>query len=230
MKTILAINTVNYGSTGRIMVGIGEEATCNGYTYWYAYAPDKKNTPARPNDIVIMPYFVRQLNEAISWITGMRGFVTHISTRAFLHKVNRIKPEIIHIHNLHNNYINIELLFKYIKKKQIKVVWTLHDCWSFTARCPYFDLLKCDKWKDGCSDCPYPLNDYPRVRINRSEALWKRKKQAFCGVKNMIIVTPSEWLASLVKESFLSEYPVQVINNGIDLQLFCPENNGATSN
>lgn len=152
----------------------------------------------------------------------MRGFQAYFSTLAFLKKVDVVKPDIIHLHNLHNNYIHVGLLFEYIKKHNIKVIWTLHDCWAFTGRCPYFQVSGCEKWKNGCHDCPYPPNEYPSVKVDKSDVLWKKKKAAFTGVKDMTIVTPSEWLASLVKESFLTEYPVKVINNGIDLDAFKP--------
>lgn len=222
MKTILSINTVNYGSTGNIMRGISKIAEKNGFEYWQAYAPDKHNSPSLNRDIIILPYNIRRLNEYYSWFTGKRGFSSYFSTKNFLKKVDKIKPDIIHLHNLHNNYIHVGLLFDYIKKNHIKVVWTLHDCWAFTGRCPHFQMSGCDKWKTGCYDCPYPKEEYPSVQVDKSDILWKMKKAVFTGVENLTIITPSEWLAGLVKESFLSEYPVKVINNGIDLNVFKP--------
>lgn len=222
MKTILSINLGNFGSTGNIMRGISKAAEQSGYTCWQAYAPDRNNGIALERDIVIESYNVRRLNELYSRYTGMRGFQAYFSTKAFLKKVDKIKPDIIHLHNLHNNYIHVGLLFDYIKKNRIKVVWTLHDCWAFTGRCPYFQMSGCKRWKTGCHDCPYPKEEYPSVRVDKSDVLWKMKKAAFTGVENLTIVTPSEWLAGLVKESFLKEYPVQVIYNGIDLDVFKP--------
>ncbi len=221
-KTVLSINTCNYGSTGNIMRGIAKIAEENGYICWQAYAPDKKNAPGAERDIIISSYNIRRMNELYSRFTGMRGFSSYFSTLAFLKKVDKIKPDIIHLHNLHNNYIHVGLLFKYIKKHHIKVIWTLHDCWAFTGRCPYFQISGCDRWKTGCYDCPYPKSEYPDVMVDRSAVLWKRKKRACTGVENMTIVTPSKWLADLVKESFLGGYPVKVINNGIDLNVFKP--------
>jgi glycosyltransferase involved in cell wall biosynthesis len=222
VKTILSINLGNFGSTGNIMRGISKAAEQSGYTCWQAYAPDRNNGIALERDIVIESYNVRRLNELYSRYTGMRGFQAYFSTKAFLKKVDKIKPDIIHLHNLHNNYIHVGLLFDYIKKNRIKVVWTLHDCWAFTGRCPYFQMSGCKRWKTGCHDCPYPKEEYPSVRVDKSDVLWKMKKAAFTGVENLTIVTPSEWLAGLVKESFLKEYPVQVIYNGIDLDVFKP--------
>ncbi len=117
------------------------------------------------------------------------------------------------------------MLFKYIKKHSIKTVWTLHDCWSFTGQCPYFSSINCDKWKTGCFDCPQ-INIYPVSKVDQTRKMWKRKRGWFSGVENLTVVTPSEWLASLVKQSFLKDYPVKVINNGIDLDVFKPTESG----
>jgi glycosyltransferase involved in cell wall biosynthesis len=134
---------------------------------------------------------------------------------------------VIHLHNLHGWFINLPMLFSYIKKHDIPVVWTLHDCWSLTGQCTYFTMAGCDKWKTGCHHCSQ-TNRYPDTYFDHSKAMWRNKKKWFTGVKNMTIVTPSQWLGELVKQSYLKEYPVQVIPNGIDLNVFRPtgEKNG----
>ena len=113
------------------------------------------------------------------------------------------------------------MLFNYIKKSDIPVVWTLHDCWAFTGQCPHFTLAKCDKWKTGCYDCPQ-YREYPASLYDNTKRMWKLKKKWFTGVKNITIVTPSKWLAELAKESYLKKYPIKVINNGINLKIFKP--------
>ena len=127
----------------------------------------------------------------------------------------------IHLHNLHGWYINFPLLFKYIKKNNIRVIWTLHDCWTFTGHCPHFDMIGCEKWKTGCYQCPQ-IGEYPASYADISKWMYKHKKQWFTGVEDMTLVTPSEWLANLTRQSFLKDYPVKVINNGIDLSIFKP--------
>ena len=82
-------------------------------------------------------------------------------------------------------------------------------------------MAKCDKWKTGCFECPNHRY-YPDTYVDRTQKMYNLKKEWFCGVKNMTIVTPSQWLADLVGQSFLKDYPVKVINNGIDLDIFKP--------
>ena len=130
---------------------------------------------------------------------------------------------LIHLHNIHGHYLNAQLLFEYIKRENVKVIWTLHDCWAFTGKCPHFTLAKCDKWKNGCHDCPQ-YKEYPQALWDNTHRMWLNKKKWFTDVKDMTIITPSIWLSGLVKQSFLNEYPTRVINNGINLNMFRPYN------
>lgn len=221
MKKIVSINLGNYGSTGRIMIGISNLAREHGYETYIAYPESKYVQPAMDNDIIICSPFWNRVNQKMAYITGLNGCFAPIATKRFLKKLDKIKPDIFHFHNLHNSYLNLPMLFDYVRRNHIKVIWTLHDCWSFTGHCPFFTLAGCDKWKTGCGECPQ-LSVYPSARIDQTKRMWKMKKKWFSGVEDLTIVTPSEWLAGLVKQSFLSEYPVKVINNGIDLTVFKP--------
>ena len=190
VKTILSINVSNYGSTGSIMRGISKVGEQNGFICWQAYAPDKHNGPKLERDLIIEPYNVRRINEVYSRFTGMRGFQAFLSTKVFLRIIDKIKPDIIHLHNLHNNYIHVGLLFDYIKKNHIKVVWTLHDCWAFTGRCPYFQVSGCDRWKTGCHDCIYPKGEYPSVRVDRTDSLcemYPAEEAQIRGLEDLIV-------------------------------------------
>ena len=220
-KTVVAINLGNFGSTGSIMDGICKAAERKGYITYQAYPEHELNRPKQKNDILIIRRFYLQRCKSLSYKTGYNGCFAVVPTILFLKKLSRIKPDIIHLHNLHNSYINLPLLFRYIKKNNIKVIWTLHDCWAFTGHCPHFSMVKCEKWKTGCYECPQP-DCYPRMKRDKSSQMWRLKKRWFNGIKDLTIVTPSHWLADLVKQSFLCNYPVKVINNGIDLSVFKP--------
>lgn len=161
------------------------------------------------------------LDIALTRITGIDSVWSWKNTRKILKALKQENPNVLHIHNLHGFYINYKKLFKYIKKNNVKVVWTLHDCWSFTGHCTHFDYEGCENWKTECKKCPLAKQSYLKSWFfDRSKANFRRKKKYFCGVENMTIVTPSEWLGDLAKQSFLNEYPIKVINNGINTENF----------
>ena len=218
---VLQINTVyKKGSTGKIVAGI--ETICNERSidtyvaYRYFENPDMKQ-----NEISVSSWFDCHVHNRLSTYTGLQGFFSYYRTKRFIQELDKIKPDIIHLHNIHGSFINHKLLFDYIKKHDIKTIWTLHDCWAFTGLCAYFDFYKCEKWKSGCGNCVYCKNErFPLVDCTR--LLWIEKEKIFSGIRQLLVVTPSNWLAGLVKESFLANYTVKVINNGIDLTIFKP--------
>lgn len=213
---ILQINTVyGYGSTGKIANKILRECETRGIECRVAhrYLESEK---ALPNTYQVSSYIDCHIHNRLARITHLTGCFSRIKTAVFLRKIDKYSPDIIHLHNLHGNYINISMLFKYIKKKGIPIVWTLHDCWSFTGFCPHYTMIGCDKWKSGCKECPLRSC----VRVNRY--MYKQKKKWFSDIENMTIVTPSRWLSDQVKESFLKDYSKRIINNGIDLNVFNP--------
>lgn len=218
---IVELNSMNFGSTGKIMLGIAEVARIEGDEVW-TYNPDgRTQKKGILENYTIGSRYERFISAKINYFTGKQGALNLIGTYKFLSKLEQIKPDIIHFHNLHSNYINFALLFKYINKNNIKVVWTLHDCWAFTGQCPYFDIVQCEKWISGCYSCPM-IHQYPATKWDNSRREYSRKKKIFTSVKNMLIVTPSQWLADLTRDSFLNKYPVEVIYNGINLSIFQP--------
>lgn len=218
--TIVQINAVNYGSTGNIMFALsdmlqeqGDRSICaTGFT-WH-----KRD---RADAVLIGGLVSKAFHMYAARLFGNHGFYSKCATRRLIKKIEAWHPDVIHLHNIHGWYLNMPALFGYFKKSNISVVWTLHDCWSFTGHCPHFTMVKCDKWKTGCHDCPQ-YGEYPRSLVDNSKYMYRLKKKWFTGVKDLTIVTPSEWLAGLVKQSFLKDYPVRVIHNGIDLSVFKP--------
>ena len=224
---IFEINSWDIGSTGKIMLQIAETARRNGLFV--------KTGSSRYNGLKMLSsqkdnknhfYFGSFVSFAIHYILGRRfgllGLFSILSTIKLLRDIKKSNCSLIHLHNLHDYSINLPLLFHFIKKKHIPVIWTLHDCWSFTGRCPHFVMTKCDRWKTGCCNCPYPKKSYPQSYIDTTRTMWKLKRNWFMDIEKCTIVTPSLWLADLVKLSFLKNYPVKVINNGIDLSVFKP--------
>ncbi|PAU94029.1 glycosyl transferase [Aliifodinibius salipaludis] len=223
MKILQINTTVNTTSTGRIAEEIGQTLQQYGHESYIAY---KSLGPAGSSSKLIrigskMDVYMHGLKTRIF---DRHGFGSTQATQRFLERVKEINPDVIGLHNLHGYYLNIELLFNYLKEIQKPVVWTLHDCWPFTGHCSFFDYVSCEKWKTECYDCPlsdkYPASWF----LDNSKKNFHQKRELFNGVDNLTIVTPSHWLANLVEQSFLSEYPVEVIHNGIDLEQFHPVN------
>ena len=219
---IVEINGTNYSSTGNIMLNIASEARKQGFDVFTCSKNSKKaNEFKYDNHIFIGSRLERVLCEELAYLSGYQNYFNYFGTKAFIQKLKEIKPDLIHMHIMHDTYINLRMLFDYIKENNIPIVWTFHDCWAFTGRCPYFDNAKCDKWKSECFECPQ-LDKYPQTKVDKSKLLWNKKKKWFTGIKNMTIVTPSKWLSGFIKDSYLNEYQTKVIRNGINLDVFKP--------
>lgn len=220
---VLQINAVykNGGSTGRIVHDLKNIMSENGIDSYVAFGYEYQRTHDKNTyKIESIPELKFSILETRMF--GRHGFYNIGSTKKLIRWISDIKPDLIHLHNLHCHYMNVDILFNYIKEQKIPVVWTLHDCWSFTGWCAHFDYIGCEKWKTGCYECEN-IKEYPFTWFfDRSEENYDRKKHIFQGVNNLTIVTPSAWLKKKVGESYLKNYPVEVINNGIDLSIFHP--------
>lgn len=210
-------------STGRICTDLADVLAENGYEVKIAYGRETVPDKYQKYAVRIGTDIDNKIHAIQTRLFDTHGFGSKKATADFLKWADKYDPDILHLHNIHGYYINVEMLFDWIKSRpQMKVIWTLHDCWAFTGHCAYFTAANCDKWKTQCKCCPQ-LKSYPTCNFNGNvEDNYNRKKSAFTGVKNMTLVTPSKWLAGLVKESFLKDYPVEVINNGIDTSIFKP--------
>lgn len=222
--TILQVNILaNSGSTGKIAEGIGQAIISNGWRSIIAYGQkanvSKSETIRIGNNISIREHGLE------SRLFDNQGLASRIATRNFLKKLEDIRPTIIHLHNIHGYYLNYPLLFQYLASNNIPIVWTLHDCWPFTGHCAYFDYAKCDRWKTAChTPCPCKGN-YPKsILADFSERNYSLKKKYFTSVSNINFVPVSYWLGDLLAQSFFSNYPIEVIHNGIDLDIFKPYN------
>lgn len=215
MARILFINTVCTGSTGKICNDIIELATKNGHICCMAYG--RGATSNQKQSIKIGNRFYTYLHVIKTRLTDKHGFGSKHATKLFLKEIDKFNPDIIHIHNIHGYYINIELLFDYFKKNpNIKIIWTLHDCWPLTGHCSYFLYNCCSKWQAGCYQCEFK-SMYPKSYTDNSRSNYMLKKLYFNNVPNMIITTVSKWLESVVKQSHLKKYQTFTIKNGINI-------------
>ena len=221
---VLLINTVcGIRSTGRICTDIAEEFVSKGAEVKIAYGRDIVPKEYKKYSVRIGSKIDVALHAFLSRIFDCSGLLSKMATRKFLQKVEKFSPDLIWLHNIHGYYINYELLFSWIKKHpEIKIKWTLHDCWAFTGHCTHFTMVKCNKWEKGCEHCPQK-NRYPSSFLfDNSFRNYERKKKAYQGIKNMTLIAPSQWLADLLAKSFLKEYTVEVHYNTINKNIFKP--------
>lgn len=219
MKKLLIINvTVNSGSTGRIAEEIGQTAINNGYKTYFAYGRTARESKCKI--IKIGNSLNVNLHGVESMLFDNHGFSSRLATKQFIREIERIKPDIINIHNLHGYYVNVKILFKYLSKINIPVVWTFHDCWPFTGHCSHFIKHNCYKWKNECYSCPN-IKGYPKsLLFDRSKKNYIKKKELFTKIDKLTIVSPSQWLSNFIEESFFKHKKINTINNGIDTNIF----------
>lgn len=223
MRVLLINSVCGIRSTGRIVAGIAEKYMSEGHECRIAYG--RETAPQKYQNISykIATRLDVKINAFKARLWDNEGFNAKKETRRFIKWADNYDPDVLWLHNLHGYYINIELLFKWIKSRpHMEVRWTLHDCWAFTGHCSHFSFVGCDRWTTLCYDCPQ-TREYPKgCFFDRSKNNYLRKKTAFCGVANMTVVTPSFWLADLVGKSFLGEYKTEVVHNSIDTEVFTP--------
>ncbi|MCR5703798.1 MAG: glycosyltransferase [Eubacterium sp.] len=224
MKTkIIEINAANYFSTGTIMLSIAEKAREKGYevTTFSKNTRTAQRVQVKEHQL-IGTVLENTLHRYFSWITDFQDCGSYFGTKKLIREIEKISPDIIHLHDVVGWYINIGVFFRYLKKKNIPVVWTFHCCWAYTGRCIYYDFAKCDKWMSECHKCPQP-EAYPMTKLlDHSRWNFRRKKKLFTDLEKLTIVTPSLWLKKEVEKSFLKEKECIVINNGINKEIFQP--------
>lgn len=221
MKYLFINCVAGFGSTGRIVADACRELMAQGHECRIAFG--RKTNGAE--DIPAIPVGSKAIlltNVLETRLLDNEGFAARESTRRLVRKIREYDPDVIWLHNLHGYYLNLPILFSYLKTCGKEIRWTLHDCWAFTGHCVYFDYVRCDKWKTGCSHCPQKREFPASYGLDRSRRNYEMKKRLFTGIPNVTLYTPSNWLAKRVKQSFLKDYPVEVLYNTVDPAVFRP--------
>lgn len=218
-KVLLQINvTANWGSTGKIAEQIGLCAQAHGWESYIAYGrmmnPSKNKLIKIGKNADVYEHYVE------SKFLDNEGLASCRATKVFLGQVDEIKPDVVHLHNIHDHYLNYPMLFRYLADKKIPVVWTQHDQWATTGHCCY-SIMDCDRWKEECHDCP--MSKW--YSIDRSRRNHRLKKWLMEDISSLTIVPVSIWLGDSIGQSHLKNRPMQVIHNGIDIHTFSPQPN-----
>lgn len=221
MPTLLQINECLNLSTGSIAQGCVNIAVENGWVCYFAYSSREPIISSNAHLIKVGAKWNAYLHYLESVLFDREGLASRCATKRLIKQIHRISPDIIHLHSLHDHWLNYKLLFEYLNNTDIKVVWTLHDFWPITGHCMHFITKDCNRWETECYSCPMQ-KEYPYSLKDRSQANWELKRKLFVGNKNLTIVPVSQWVGDIVRRSFLKEKNIRVINNGIDLNVFHP--------
>lgn len=220
INPVMRINT----STGRIMQEIGDIAMRNGWESYIAYSKgrDGVEKPCNSQKVPVGNKLDTIIHGLATRFFDRHGLVSKGATKDFIKQIEEIKPDIIHIHNIHGYFLNYQVLFDYLAKTDIIVVWTVHDCWLYTGHCYHYSFAKCDKWTTGCGKCPQQRLFPASWFVDRSAQNYIDKKNAFTSISQgrLVIVPVSEWIRGEMSRSFLKDCEYRVIHNGIDLNTF----------
>ena len=216
MPRLIQINgTANWGSTGRIAEECNKVAQSKGWQTYFAYGrnsnPSQSYTYRVDNKWEVYAHYIENR------LFDNEGLASRLATRRLVKKIREIEPDIIHLHNIHDHYLNFRILFEFLDQTKIKVVYTFHDFWAITGGCFHFVDSDCLRWQTGCYDCPQK-----RSIVDRSDRNYKLKREYIGGCKKIIITAVSEWVGNYISQSFLKNKDIFVIPNGVDTKIFQP--------
>ena len=217
---ILQINAI-YGekSTGTIMADIGSMIVKSGNCAFYAY---QKNSRPIQNGYRVGNPFDWKMHALLARLFGGQGFYSSLATKKLIRQIERDKIDVIHLHNLHSNFVNINMLLKYIAKKDIATVITMHDCWWFTGKCFHYVDCGCDRFMTGCGECPKKKAPPKNIFFDTSAKHWADKKKRLLAIPRLKIVGCSKWICDEAKKSFLKDCDIAQVYNGISTSIFRP--------
>lgn len=223
MRVVQINGVASTGSTGKIATQLSEVMRERGIEN-YIISSGYKETVQADNVFFCSSFLGVKIHQLLGMLFGDAGFHSWYATHKAIKYIKKISPDVVQLHNIYSYYLNVETLLKFLKKSNIEVVWTMHDFWAITGHCTHFEAAGCDKWKTMCENCPQ-IHTFPYSRFfDRSKELFLKKKQIFENWNNLQIVTVSSWVKSKAEQSYFKDKKISVISNGIDLNVFYPDN------
>lgn len=222
---VLQINAVSrISSTGRTSSEMADFLNQNGHEGFIAYSAGLPYY----NGYKIGSKLDTKLHGLFSRVFGLQAYFSKRATRKLLDYITDLKPDVVHLRNLHSNYINLKLLTNFLAKNDIPTVMTLHDCWFYTGKCTHYTTDNCFKWQTGCGGCPRLKKDNPSWYFDRTRKMYIDKKKWFSAIPRLAVVGVSDWITNEARKSFLSSAKVLTrIYNWIDLDVFKPVDGSA---
>ena len=222
MPTLLQFNVyANCASTGRLAEDLGDVAISAGWKSYVAYG--RESRPSHSELIKVGTKADIYAHVLKSRLLDRHGFGSARATKRLIKQIDEIRPDVIQFQNVHGYFLNLPFILEYITEKDIPLIWSLHDCWSMTGHCSHFALKGCEKWKTQCEKCP-SIHDYPSsLFVDSSKRNYKEKKELVEAIPRLTIVSGSEWLANIARQSYFKNRDIRVIPDGIDTDTFSPK-------
>lgn len=219
---VLQVNAI-YGSksTGTIVKEIQSCCEAHGIECYVAYSIADRPKNKVPRGYRIGNVLTAKWHALMSRVFGKQAYFNRFTTWLLLQWIKKINPDIVHLHNLHSNYIHLNMLLHYLAKHDIATVITLHDCWFFTGGCTHYTSIGCHRWQSGCGHCPI-WKTIPSWFADTTASVLKNRKKYLCTIPRLEIVGASEWIANEVKKTVLKSKDICFIHNGFDLSVFKP--------
>lgn len=220
---VLQINAkYGYSSTGVIVKDIGDAVVKNGGQAFYAY---QTCTTIPDNGYRVGNKLDWKRHAFLCRLFGKQAYFSKKATKRLTQYISSVEPDIVHLHNLHSNYIHLNLLLRYLAKKNIPTVITMHDCWYFTGKCFHYADIGCDRFQTGCGACPKKKAPQKSLFFDCSCAVLRDKYAFLSAVPKLILVGCSRWVCEQAGKSVLKDLPIQHIYNGVDIEIFKPYDN-----
>ena len=217
---VLEINAVyGMGSTGTIVRDLQDFCAKDGIECHIAYSLARGEVP---NGYKIGGWLSHKIHALLSRISGKQGYFSIFATIRFLRYLQKLNPDVVHLHNLHSNYINVNMLLRFLAKNDKTTVITLHDCWWFTGGCFHYTAAGCDRWLNRCGNCPKRMEDTPAYLCDSSVKILNDRKKYLSAIKRLTIVGVSSWISSEARKTFLKGKRIETIYNGVDSTVFKP--------
>lgn len=220
---VLHINAVyGIGSTGNIVADIHKLSGIKGIESYVAYSSSPLSAKNIENGYQIGSLLGKKAHAVLCRINGKQSYFSRSATRKLLQYIEHIKPDIVNLHNLHSNYIHLNLLLKYLGDNDIRTIIVLHDCWFYTGGCFHYTADECSEWLNYCGNCPKRLADTPAYLKDCSAEILADRRKYLTDIKNLTVVGVSKWITQEAKKTFLQSKKLMTIYNGIDMDFYKP--------
>ena len=218
---VVQINAVcDTGSTGRICRELNDALIRNGHEGLILYGNGHSEYEFSRR---VSGKLCVKAHGLLARILGKNAAYSPMATRKMIGILRSYKPDVLHLHNLHGNFVSLKPLLRYLAENDVPTVITLHDCWFFTGKCTHYTVAECNRWQTGCHDCPKLRGDIPSWFFDRTAEMWQEKKALFEAIPRLAVIGVSDWITNEAKKSFLADAKIlRRIYNWIDLDVFYP--------